>query len=498
MPLGYLHGPPRIGGTPRVGEDPALPAPFSRSELLVIAACAISMLIVQMDWFALNLALPAIARQFGVPPTDLQWVISGYMLSIGALMVTAGRLADLFGRRRVIVSGLALFGVLSAVCGAAPNETWLIAARVVHGIGAALIFPVSIAVVSGTFTGARQARAIGVVLGFAAIGTALGPFVGGTFSEYLSWRGVFFVNIPFCIAAIVLMLRYVRESRDETAVRHIDVAGMLALTGSLVCISLAFDQGEDWGWTSGATVGTLVLGVALLVLFVVIEGRVRAPLVDLALFRNRPFDAVVLAGSLSNVVFCFVAVFSALYLQSARGLSPFKCGLVFLALSAGAGSASYFSGRLAERFPADRLMAIGMLLSAAGIWGLTSVESLWIYTPLFLLTGIGLGLGWALANVATQAVVPASAAGAASGVTLTSLVMLGAVSVAIAASVLELLAGSPQAAASDKHALDVILRSGAVLSLVGAAGLLLFGRHRSAGPEGASRRPPGARPQPGS
>jgi EmrB/QacA subfamily drug resistance transporter len=487
-----------LDGAILVTKDSAPSPQFSRSERLVIAACAISMLIVQMDWFALNLALPAIARQFNVPPTDLQWVISGYMLSIGALMVTAGRLADIFGRRRIIVIGLALFGILSAICGAAPNETWLIAARVVHGIGAALIFPVSIAVVSGTFTGARQGRAIGIVLGFAAIGTALGPFVGGTFSEYWSWRGVFLINIPFCIAAIFLMLRYVQDSRDETADRHIDVAGMLTITGTLVCVSLAFDRGEDWGWTSAATIGTLVLGFVLLALFVVIEGRVRSPLVDLVLFRNRPFDAVVLAGSLSNVVFCFVAVFSALYLQQARGLSPFKCGLVFLALSAGAGSASYFSGRLAERFPADRLMAMGMLLSAAGIWLLTSVESLWIYTPLFLITGIGVGLGWALANVATQAVVPPSAVGAASGVTLTSLVMLGGVSVAIAASVLELLAGSPQAAASDEHALDVILRSGAVLAFVGAAGLLLFGRHRAAEPAAVSRPQPGARPRPGS
>jgi MFS family permease len=483
MPLGHPQG------ALLAGKAPGPPPEFSRSERLVIAACAISMLIVQMDWFALNLALPAIARRFRVPPTDLQWVISGYMLSIGALMVTAGRLADIFGRRRIIVIGLAIFGILSAVCGAAPNEVWLIAARVVHGIGAALIFPVSIAVVSGTFTGARQGRAIGTVMGFAAIGTALGPFVGGTFSEYLSWRGVFFINIPFCVAAIILMFRYVQESRDETADRRIDVAGMLAITGSLVCISLAFDRGEDWGWRSAATAGTLALGAALLVVFVVIEGRVRTPLVNLALFRNRPFVAVVVAGSLSNVVFCFVAVFSALYLQSARGLSPFRCGLVFLALSAGAGTASYFSGRLAERLPADRLMAFGMLLSAVGIWGLTSVESLWAYTPLFLVTGVGLGLGWALANVATQAVVPLAAVGAASGVTLTSLVMLAAVSVAIAASVLELLAGSPQAAASDRYALDLVLRSGAVLALVGAAGLLLFGRHR-ADPETGRVRPP--------
>ena len=453
------------------------PLSFSRDDLLAIAACAISMLIVQMDWFALNLALPAIARHFDVPTTDLQWVVSGYMLSIGALMVTAGRLADIFGRRLIIVIGLVVFGVVSFVCGIATNEIWLIVARVVHGVGAALIFPVSIAIVSSTFSGVRQARAIGVVLGVSAIGQALGPFVGGTFSEYLSWRGVFFINIPFCIAAIVLMLRYVKETRDETADRHIDIPGMLTITGGLVCISLAFDRGEAWGWTSIATLGTLVCGVVLLAAFVAIEARVRSPLIDLALFRNRAFDAVVLAGSLSNVVFCFVAVFSALYLQQARGMSPFDAGLVFLALSAGAGSTSYFSGRLAERFPADRLMAIGMLISAAGIMGLTSVDSLWLYAPLFLVTGIGLGLGWALASVATQAVVPPSLVGAASGVTLTSLVMLGAVGVAIGAAVLELLAGSPEAASSDAAAINEVLRAGAALALVGAVCLLAFGRH---------------------
>ncbi len=183
------------------------------------------------------------------------------------------------------------------------------------------------------------------------------------------------------------MLRHVRETRDENADRHIDLSGMVTVTGGLVCISLAFDRGEAWGWLSAATIGTLAAGIVLLAVFVAIESRVRSPLIDLALFRNQAFDAVVVAGSLSNVVFCLVAVFSALYLQQARGLSPFASGLVFLALSAGTGSASYFSGRLAERFPADRLMAIGMLISAAGIVALTNAASLWFYTPLFLVTG---------------------------------------------------------------------------------------------------------------
>jgi EmrB/QacA subfamily drug resistance transporter len=451
---------------------------FTRPERLVIAASAISILIVQMDWFALNLAVPAIARDFDVPSTDLQWVISGYMLSIGALMVTAGRLADIFGRRRIIVIGLVVFGVLSAICGAAQDENWLIVARVVQGVGAALIFPVSIAVVASTFTGPRQSRAIGIVLGFAAIGTALGPFIGGTFSEHASWRGVFLINIPFCIVAVILMLRYVKETRDEHAERHIDVPGVLTITAALAAISLAFDKGADWGWGSLAMIGTLVGGLLLIAVFVRIESRVRAPLIDLDLFRNRAFDAVVVAGSISNVVFCLVAVFSALYLQQARGLPPFDSGLIFLALSAGAGGASYWSGRLAERFPADRLMAIGMLISAGAIVLLTSVDSLWVYTPIFLVCGIGLGLGWALVNVATQAVVPTQMAGAASGIALTSLVMLGAVAVAIGAAVLEVLSGSASTAASDADALDTVMRAGAVLGLAGAAGLLLYGRQR--------------------
>jgi MFS family permease len=446
------------------------------------------MLIVQMDWFALNLTLPVIADDFDVPATDLQWIVSGYMLSLGALMVSAGRLADIYGRRRVLLIGLGVFGLFSAVSGAAQDETWLIAARVCQGMGAAFIFPVAIAVVTATFPEERRGRAISIVLAFSAVGTALGPFIGGVFAEHVSWRAVFFINIPFCIAAGALVVRYVRETRDETAERHIDVLGLLTVTGGLVAISYAIDKGQSWGWGSAKTLGTIALGIVLLVAFVLVEKRVRVPFVDLDLFRNRPYVAVTAAGSISNVSFAVVAVLAALYLQNGRGLSPLDSGFIFLALSAGAGAATYFSGQLAERFPAEHAMAAGMTIATVGIIALASVDSLWAYTPLFALCGIGLGLGWALTNVATQGVVRPEIAGAAEGVTLTALVMLAAIGVTIAATILEVVSGSASTAASDTDAINAVFLGTAVLNFAGAVALITLGRPRQQPEDVAAER----------
>jgi Na+/melibiose symporter-like transporter len=159
--------------------------------------------------------------------------------------------------------------------------------------------------------------------------------------------------------AIALVLRYVTETRDESAPRRVDMAGLVALTGGLVSISYAIDRAQDWGWTSAATLGLIAAGIVLLVVFVLVKQRVKVPFIDLELFRNRPFVAITVAGSVSNVTFAVVAVLAALYLQNARGLSPLDSGFIFLALSAGAGTATFYSGRLAERFPAEHVMAAG-------------------------------------------------------------------------------------------------------------------------------------------
>ncbi|MEV7169190.1 MFS transporter [Streptomyces sp. NPDC093224] len=459
---------------------------FSGRDRAVITAAALSMLLVQMDWFALNLTLPVIARDFGEPTTDLQWLVSGYMLTLGAFMITGGRVADVHGRRRTLVCGLIGFGAVSVLCGLAPSTAWLVAGRVVQGVTAAFIFPVAVAVVTGYFRDDRQGRAVGTVLAFSAVGTALGPFVGGTLAEHVSWRAVFYLNVPICAAAVVLMLRHVPETRDTHASGRLDLSGAAAIAGGLTLIMLGVDQGSGWGWTSPATWGCLVAGVALLALFVRIERHSDEPLLDLGLLRNGPFLTITLAGSLSNVVYCLVAVFSALYLQQARGLSPFTAGLVFLALSVGAGTASYFSGHLARRWRPELLMAGAMLLSGTSVLVLTWSTPLALYVVVFAVVGTGLGLGWALTNVATQSYVPPNRLAAASGFVLTSLVLLGALAVAVASTVLEALSGSASRAASDGEAIETVLRAAAVLALLGGA-LLLRLVHTPADRRGSSR-----------
>ncbi|MFG2770520.1 MFS transporter [Streptomyces sp. NPDC048350] len=445
---------------------------FSGRDRSVIAAAALSMLLVQMDWFALNLTLPVIARDFDEPTTDLQWLVSGYMLTLGAFMITGGRVADVHGRRRTLVCGLAGFGLVSVLCALAPSSGWLVAGRVVQGVTAAFIFPVAVAVVTAYFRDDRQGRAVGTVLAFSAVGTALGPFVGGTLAEHVSWRAVFYLNVPICAAAVFLILRHVPETRDTHASGSLDLRGAVTVAGGLTLFMLGVDQGALWGWAAPATWGCLLAGAALLALFIRIERRSAEPLLDLGLLRNGPFVTLTLAGSLSNVVYCLVAVLSALYLQQARGLSPFTAGLIFLALSVGAGTASYFSGHLAHRWRPEMLMTVAMFLSGTSLLALTWSTPIGLYLVVFAVVGAGLGLGWALTNVATQSYVPETRLAAASGFVLTSLVLLGALAVAVASSVLEALSGSASRAASDGPAIEWVLRAAAVLALLGGVLLL--------------------------
>lgn len=447
---------------------------------LVLVAAGLAMFIVDLDFFALNLAVPAMAKELDTTATNMQWVISGYMLAGGAFLIPGGRIADILGRKKMLMAGITIFGGASLACGLAPNPEVLIGFRVIQGMGCAILFPVTIAVVTNAFPEERRKRAIGNLYGLAAIATAAGPFVGGGVTESVGWRWVFFLNVPIAALALLLTMRSVRESRDETVPRQIDFKGLAAVALGIAAVTFAVDKGETWGWTSVSTLGLFAAGIALLTVFVLIERRVRLPLVDLALFRNRPYVVVTLLGMVSNTAFCVSTFASTLYLQQVEGYSPLVGGLIFLAASGTVALAGPLSGRLGERFDVARLMGVSIVVGAVGLAAVSFGPALAVYVFALSFFGLGYGLGWALTSVGTQTVVPLEEAGAASGITLAIVVGVAGLGVAVAAALIETLTGG---GTTQGDAIETLLRWIAIVSGAVAVALVLA--------RGAAGRKPG-------
>jgi MFS family permease len=438
----------------------------------IIAAVALAVFCTDVDFFALNLALPDMASGLGVTTTDLQWAVTIYQLTLASLLIPAGRLGDLLGRRRVLVTGIAIFAVASLLCGTAQSATMLVCFRFVQGLGAAMLFPVGIAVVSNAFTAGARGRAIGNVYAIGAIGTAVGPFVGGLLTDTLSWRWVFFFNVPFALAALVVAVREVPESRDASA-EQVDLTGLACVVAGIAGITLAIDRGSDWGWLSAPTLLVAVAGIGLLATFAAVERRVRFPLVDLALFRNVPYVTITLAGAAGNVGTCLMLFLASIYLQQVRDLSPLLAGTIFLAPAVASAAAGILAGRLGERGTPPRVvMGTALTVGAIALALLAFVTAWPAYVAAFMLAGFGLGVTWSYTSVGTQAVVPEAMAGGASGVTLAVVIGLGGLSVAVGATILEVLTAHGDSTQTAIHRLFAGL---AVLALASAAALLAAG-----------------------
>jgi MFS family permease len=449
----------------------------------ILLAVSLAMFLVQLDFFALNLALPQMAQELHVTTTDMQWAISGYMLAVGAFMIPGGRLGDILGRKRVLLAGVALFGVTSLAAGLSDSAGMVIAFRVLQGVGAALSFPVGIAALTNAFPEERRQAAIGNAYGIAAAGTALGPFVGGALSE-ISWRWVLIFNVPLALAALLLGMTSMEESRDLSVPRTIDVKGVAAVALGIAALTFAVDRGDVWGWTSAATLGTFAVGVGMLFVFVAIERRVRFPLVELSLFRNTPYVVITLAGMVSNICFCVTTFAVTIYLQEVRGLSPIVAGVVFLAPSLTLAIMGPLSGRIGPRFRPIGVMATAIGAGAIGLLILSGATAWGLFLPAFALFGAGLGFGWSFVSVATQAVVKPERAGEASGVTLTIVVAVAGLCVATAATVLEVLQAG---GATPGEANEQLLRWTAIGALAVSAALFAF-QWRSA-PRAAAEAP---------
>jgi len=241
----------------------------------ILVAVSMALFCVQIDYFAVNLALPRMALDLKTTTTDLQWVVSVYMLALGAFMVPAGRIGDIFGRRRALLTGVALFGLASALCALAPSATLVIAFRVLQGIGAALIFPVSVSVLTNAFPAVRASHAIGLAYGIAGLGNAAGPLIGGLLTETVGWRWIFWLNVPLTLAVQAIGARSITEPFDETVPRRIDITGLALITVGIGLFTLTFDRAPSWGWLSAPTVIAFIGSLAVLAVFVVIENGVR-------------------------------------------------------------------------------------------------------------------------------------------------------------------------------------------------------------------------------
>jgi EmrB/QacA subfamily drug resistance transporter len=403
-------------------------------------ACA-GLFLLMLDSTVVALALPAIRHDVDASSEGLQWVMNGYLLTIAVLVVTAGRLGDMFGRKRVFLVGMVLFALGSVVSGAAADQDMLILGRVLQGAGAAPMLSLSLALVCNVFPSAEQPRALGIWAAVSAMALAIGPLAGGVLIE-LDWRVIFWMNLPVSILGIAITLAAAPESTDPDAGKRIDWLGLGALTFGITAVVLALVESSRW---HGIGLGILALvGVTQLVNFWNIEHRARNPIVDFALFRNGPYfgasaAAFALVGSYWAVMF-----FQPQYLQDVRGHSPILSGLMILPVTVPMIFISPFSGRLIKRFGARHLMTTGMACGLVGLLVLTRLQGDSSYLLLlvgYLFFGIALGLVYAPMSTAAMAAMPADKAGIASGVLAMDRVLAGAVALAATGAVFHALLG---------------------------------------------------------
>jgi EmrB/QacA subfamily drug resistance transporter len=386
----------------------------------VLTATVLGSSMAMLDGSVVGIAQPAIGKEFHAQIAGLQWVSVGYLLSLAGLLLLSGGLADRFGRRRVFLIGVAWFALASLICATAPTIGWLIAARALQGVGGALLTPGSLAILEASFVRSERGRAIGAWSGLGGVATALGPFVGGFLITAFSWRLIFLINAPIAAAVIWISLRHVPESRDPEASGSIDIAGSALTITALVGVSYGLIQGTAGSWTSPVVVGALAVGLVALLAFVLVELRVRAPLVPLEIFRSRQFSAtnvvtLLIYGMLGGLFFLVP-----IELQQVAHYSPTAAGASLLPVTGMMFLLSSRSGALSARIGPRLQMSAGPLLVAAGMALYARIDASGNYLievlPAVLLFGFGMAATVAPLTATALSSAPEEKTGLASAV----------------------------------------------------------------------------------
>lgn len=413
---------------------------MSREHKIVLLLLALAMFLVVLDSAIINLALPAIKSAMHFDTASLQWVLTAYILTFGGFLMLGGRLADLYGRRKILVIGMVGFSLFSLLIGLSNSATTLIALRAMQGLAGALMAPTALSILLATFDeGEERNRALSIWSIVASGGAAAGVFLGGLLTEYLGWRWCFFVNVPIGLIGVLAIMKYLPAHIQEFKDKHLDIPGAILVTGGLMSLVYALTLATSNGWGSVATLGTLFGSVMLLIAFLLNEARSKHPLVPLSIFRIRNVSGAnlvmlpVMAGALGTFYFM------SLYIQNVLQYSPIISGVAFLPLPVIIGILSYYAPRLLMKYGFKALMVTGIALITIGTFLLSFVSadsSYWIsLLPPFLILASGFGISFIAVAVAATTGVPGNEAGLASGLINTSQQIGGALGLAILAVV---------------------------------------------------------------
>ncbi len=456
----------------------ALAADRTTNRWLVLVIACMAQFMVVLDATVVNVALPSIQRGLHFSPANLQWVVNSYTLIFGGFLLLGGRAADILGRKRLFVAGIAVFSIASLINGLAQSSTMLIVGRGLQGLGGALVSPAALAIITTTFTDQQErTRALGVWAAIAAGGGAVGLLMGGLLTDLASWRWVFFVNVPVGIITFAMAMRYVAESRIRTAQRSFDLAGAVTVTAGLVLLVYTIVETQSYGWGSARTLGLGAVALALLAGFYAIERRSPAPLVRLSIFRVRTIavaDSVLLllASGMFGMFF-----FASLYVQEILGYSPLKAGLAFLPVTAGIVIGAGLAQQLVRRAGVRNVSVAGLVLATVGMLVLTQVPVHGSYLsdllPGLMPLSIGMGLVFVPITLLATGGVGEEDSGLASGLFNTSQQVGGSLGLAI----LSTLAASQTARLLSSHSATVVAArvSGYHVAFLAAAIMLASG-----------------------
>lgn len=388
-----------------------------RTKLLTLGAVCFGLFMVMLDNTVVNLALPTISDKLGAGLSELQWIVDAFILPLAALMLTGGTLGDLYGRKRMFLTGVVVFSGASLLCALSPNIEMLIGARALQGVGAAIMMPSTLAILTDTFGDPRErAQAIGIWAGVSGISLALGPALGGLMVDAWGWQSIFYINVPIGVIAFIIGIVVVTESKSPAG-RNLDFPGqILAITG-LAALTYGFIEANTYGWRSATIIALLAGGLAILAVFAFWETRARSPLLQLSFFKNITFLGANLVGLTVSFGFIGVILFLSLFLQQVQGYSPLEAGVRQLAATLAVMVSAIVSGRIVSRIGARVPITIGMLLTAGAFLGFIAVQADTPYRHywwLLTIMGVGLGLVMSPITTAVMTTVPQARAGMAS------------------------------------------------------------------------------------